>query len=207
MMNLIIMTQSRLAKGAARPNKYRKKPTMMNAQRLAVAKNVPISTWPKTLRKTTKAGEYKKIAKRTCRVVKVPTESTCAAVSSRSALFSSDFIGALKACWSTRGRLATFRTVLQSLSSARTGTNHPAACSCCARRAMRIECPPASAKPSSNPNGVSNTALQIASTSSHSGSMPASASGGLTSPCPVSRALASVPRLVFSAPGSVCLSR
>ena len=62
------------------------------------------------------------------------------------------------ACCSTRGRLATFRTVLQSLSSARTDTIHPAACSCCARRAMRIECPPASANPSSSPSGVSNTA-------------------------------------------------
>ena len=89
------MTQSRLAKGMTRPSKYRKKPTMMNAQRLAVVKNVPTSTKPKTLRKATKPGEYKKIAKRTCRVVKYPMESTSAAASSRSALFSSDF---------TRGR-------------------------------------------------------------------------------------------------------
>ena len=182
----------------------------MNAQRLAVVKIRPTSMKSRTLKKTTKPGEYKKIANRTCRVVKYPMESTSAAASSRSALFSSDFTGAVKAleaCWSARGRLATFRAVLQSLSSARTCTTHPAVCSFCAKRAMRIECPPASANPSSNPNGVSNTALQIDSTSSHSGSMPASASGTLTSPSPVSRALAGVSQRMSSASGSAFLSR
>src|SRR6476646_11828291 len=93
--NFMIMTQSRLAKGMTRASKYRKKPSMMNVQRLAVVRNV--STSSKTLRKATKAGEYKKIAKRTCRVVKYPMDSTSAAASSRSALSSPDFTEAAKA--------------------------------------------------------------------------------------------------------------
>ena len=44
MKNFMIMTQSRLAKGVTRPSRYRKKPPMMNSQRLAVVKNVPTST-------------------------------------------------------------------------------------------------------------------------------------------------------------------
>src|SRR3982075_457249 len=114
--NLIIMTHSRLAKGATRASKYRKKPSMMNAQRLAVVSKFPNSTKPTTLRKATKAGEYKKIANRPCRVVKCPMESTSAAASSRAAQFSSDFTeaaAALEACWTARGRLATFLAVLQ----------------------------------------------------------------------------------------------
>src|SRR5258707_10206618 len=85
---------------------------MMNAQRLAVVKIVPNSMKSKKLRKTTMSGEYKKIAKKTCRVVKYPMESTSAVASSRSALFSPDFTGsakALEACRRARGRLATFR--------------------------------------------------------------------------------------------------
>ena len=66
---------------------------MMNAQRLAVVKIVPNSMKSKKLRKATMSGEYKKIAKRTCRVVKYPMESTSAAASSRLALFSPDFTG------------------------------------------------------------------------------------------------------------------
>src|ERR1700682_4075327 len=106
MKNFIIMTQSRLAKGVTRASKYRKKPSMMNDQRLAVAKNDPNSTELTTPRKASKAGEYRKIAKRTCRVVKYPTESTSAATSSRAALFPSDFtgaVGAVEARWSARG--------------------------------------------------------------------------------------------------------
>ena len=64
-----------------------------------------------------------------------------------------------------RGRPATLRAVSLSLSRARTGTARPAACSFWARRAIRMEWPPASAKPSSGPSGVSSTALQIAKTS------------------------------------------
>src|ERR1700687_1597728 len=108
---------------------------MMNAQRLAVVKIVPNSMKSKKLRNATMSGEYKKSAKRTCRVVKYPMESTSAAASSRSAQGSPDFtevakaLEALEACRGARGRFATFRAVLQSLSSARTGTTHPADCS------------------------------------------------------------------------------
>ena len=94
MKNLIIMTQSRLAKGMTRASKYRKKPTMMNVPEAGGHEERPDFGEAKTLRKATKPGEYKKIAKRTCRVVKYPMESTSAAASSRSALFSSDFTGA-----------------------------------------------------------------------------------------------------------------
>ena len=97
MKSFIIMTQSKLAKGTTRPSRYRQKPTMMNSQRLAVVKNAPTSTKLTTASKATKPGEYKKIAKRTCRVVKYPMESTSAAASSRSALCSSDFTGAVGA--------------------------------------------------------------------------------------------------------------
>ncbi len=183
---------------------------MMNVQRLAVVKIVPNSMKPKELRNVTMSGEYRKIAKRTCRAVKYPMESTSAAASSRATLGSPDFTEAVKAveaCRAARGRLATFRTVLQSLSSARTGTTHPADCSFCAKRAMRIECPPASANPSSNPNGVSNTARQIDSTSSHSGSVPVLETGALTSPSPVSCALAGVSQRLSSVSGPAFLNR
>ena len=182
----------------------------MNTQSLAVVKIVPNSIKSKKLRNATMSGEYRKIAKRTCRVVKYPMESTSAAASSRSTLSSLDFTGAaeaLEACRAARGRLATFRAVLQSLSSARTGTTHPADRSFCAKRAIRIECPPASANPSSNPNGVSNTALQIDSTSSHSRSMPALASGIMTSPSAVLCALAGVSQRLSLVSGSAFLNR
>ena len=41
MKNLIVMTQSRLAKGVTRASESRKEPLMMNAERLAVVKIVP----------------------------------------------------------------------------------------------------------------------------------------------------------------------
>ncbi len=134
-------------------------------------KKVPISRKLTTPRKAITPGEYKNNAKRTCRVVKYPMESTSAAASSGSTLILSDSAEAFEASRSSRGRRATFRAVLQSLSNARTGTAHPAACRRCAKRAMTIECPPASANPSSQSNGVPNTALQIASTCSPPGSM------------------------------------
>ena len=52
-------------------------------------------------------GRYKTIAKRICRVVKYPMESTSAAASSRAARLSLDFTAAavaLEACGSIRGR-------------------------------------------------------------------------------------------------------
>src|SRR6516164_2996998 len=161
----------------------------MNDQRLAVVRNAPTSTYANAMKKPTKPGEYKRIAKRTCRVVKYPMESTSAAASSRSMLLSLDIraavAAAVDACCRTRGQLATFLGVLQSLSSARTDTTQPAACSFCAKRAMTIECPPASVNPSSNFNEGPSTALQIASTSSNSGVIPEAAPGSLTSAPPV----------------------
>src|SRR5262245_37257919 len=62
---------------------------------------------------------------------------------------------------------------------------------------MVIECAPASTKPSSNPKGVSKMDLQIASTSSHSGIMPASTTNGSTSVLPRFLGMAAV-----SLPGS-----
>src|SRR6516164_4754517 len=178
---------------------------MMNPERLAVVKNVPTSTYANAMMKPTTPGEYKKIAKRTCRVVKYPMERTFAAASSRPTPFSSDFKGTVggdsEACCRTRGQLATFLAVLQSVTSARTGTTHPAACSRCARRAMMIECPPCSVNTSSNSNDILNTALQIASTSSHSGVVLESALGGVTSASPVWCELASVSLRTFSASG------
>ena len=76
-------------------------PATMNVQMLAVAKNFPNSMKSTSWRQATKSGEYKQIAKRTCKVVKHPTDSTSTALSSRSALFSSDFtaaVTALEAC-------------------------------------------------------------------------------------------------------------
>src|SRR3974377_2617527 len=105
---------------------------MMNPERLAVVKNVPTSTYHNAIRKPTNPGEYKRIAKRTCSVVKYPMESTFAAASSRPTPLSSDFKGTVggdsDACCRIRGRVATFLAVLQSVTSARTGTAHPAAC-------------------------------------------------------------------------------
>ena len=187
MKSFIVMTQSRLTNGVTRASRYRNKPSIMNDQSPAVAKNVPISAKSTTLRKSRNAGEYRIIANRICRVVKVPMERTSAAASSRRAPFLSDVKGAgegLAACRSARGRAAIFRAVLQSVSSARTGTNHPAACNRCAKRAIAIEWAPTSVNPSSGPSGVSSTARQIAITSSHSGLPSALASGLLNSASP-----------------------
>ena len=60
-----------------------------------------------------------------------------------------------------------------------------------------IECPPASANPSSHPMGLSNTCLQIASTFSALGSRSASASVGVTSRSSVSCALGGARRSPF----------
>src|SRR5262245_22216826 len=98
----------------------------MSSQRSPVAKNMSTSKTPKTLRKANKAGEYTKLAKRTCKVVKYGSESTSAAASSRSAVFPPELTAAavedLEGCCSSRGRPDTFRAVLQSPSNARTGT-------------------------------------------------------------------------------------
>ena len=105
-------------------------------------KNSPISAKTISPRKLNKGGANNKARNRTCNVVKKPTDNTFAAASSRLLLFRSGFIadtGVPLACWSCRGRLATFRAVSLSLSSARTGTTHPAACKRCASCAMTIE--------------------------------------------------------------------
>src|SRR5215467_9957996 len=81
--DLIIMTHSKLANGKTRTSKYKKAPVIMNAQRLPVVKSLPTSATSRMMRKATKPGEYKRIAKRICRVVKHLTESTLAAASSR----------------------------------------------------------------------------------------------------------------------------
>ena len=78
---------------------------------------------------------------------------------------------------SSLGQRATFRAVLQSLRSARTGTTQPATRRRCARRAMTIECPPWSANTSSHLSSLSNTSRQIASTSA-AGSTSDSELGG-----------------------------
>src|SRR5262245_37291094 len=88
--DLIIMTHSRLAKGKTRTSKYKKAPVMMNAQRLPVVKSLPTSAKSRIMRNATKPGEYKRIAKRTCRLVKYLTERISAAASSRSAQCASD---------------------------------------------------------------------------------------------------------------------
>src|SRR5712675_1835375 len=122
------MTHSKLAKGMARARKYRTKPPMMNSQRPAVTKSVPISTKLRTSRKAAKPGEYKKTANRTCRIVKEVTESTAAAASSRPSQFISAITGvtaALEACRDARGRAAIFRAVLQSLRQPRDDNRVP----------------------------------------------------------------------------------
>src|SRR6476620_11893565 len=128
-MSLIVMTQNRLAKGMTSPTKYSAKAATTNSGKLLVVKNASTSIQVSAPTKATRSGEDRRVAKRTCRVVKYRMESTSAAPSSRLAQVSLNFTGAadaLEACSSVRGRLATFRTVLQSPSSALTGTIHPA---------------------------------------------------------------------------------
>ena len=114
-------------------------------------------------------------------MVKYRTESTSAAASSRSALFLPNFKaprGPQEAAGASAGgwRLSCGIAVAQQ----RPHRHHPSRYLQSLRQTRDYDrVPPASTNPSSNPNGVSNTAWQIASTSSHSGSMPASASGGL----------------------------
>jgi hypothetical protein len=112
-------------------------------------------------------GEYWNSEKRICSAVKYLTERTSAAASSRGGPSCSVRTagGVAVAVSKERGRFAILRAVLQSLSNARTPIDHPAAWSFCARRAIAIEWPPDSANSSSIPIGVSNTVLQISSTS------------------------------------------
>src|SRR3954464_1975859 len=123
-MSLIVMTQNRLAKGMTSPTQYSAKAATTNSGKLLVVKNASTSIKVRAPTKATRRGEYRRVAKRTCRVVKYRRESTSAAPSSRLAQVPPGFTGAadtLEAS-SVRGRLATFRTVLQSPSSALTGT-------------------------------------------------------------------------------------
>src|ERR1700754_2829368 len=94
--SFIAMTQSRLANGRPSPIKYRKQPDAMNDQRLLAAK-FSMRMTPMALKMAAKPGEYNKVAKRICKVVKYPIGSTSAAVSSRSVFFSTDFAGAIDA--------------------------------------------------------------------------------------------------------------
>ena len=84
--------------------------------------------------------------------MKYPIESTSAAASLRAASFLSDLKVGLRL--GGFGELAAGWRPFVQCCSRKQGPdrhNHPAACSCCAKRAMTIECPPASTNPSSNP--------------------------------------------------------
>ena len=133
-------------------------------------------------------------------------ESTSAAASSRTALFLPDPARgrrAFEACWSDLGRLRHLSCSV-AVTKQRPDRHRPSCRLQFLRQARdeRASAPPASTNASSNPNGVSNTALQIVSTSSHSGLMPASASDGLTSASLVYRARAGVSLRMSSASGS-----
>ena len=106
-------------------------------------KNSPISAKATSPRKPIK-GEVQQGQEQRLQTVKNPTESTLAAASSRSMFRSAclQSLGCFEACRELSWTLATFRAVSQSLSNARTGTAHPAACRRCASCAMTIECPP-----------------------------------------------------------------
>ena len=153
--------------GRDEAQQVRKKPPMMNVQRLAVVNECSDVDEVRVTRKAAKAGEYRTIAKRTCRVVKYPMESTSAAASSRSARSSSDFtgaVGALAVCGAPAGGWPPFVPCC----SRRAGPDrHHPSCSLQLLRQARDEdrVPARLGEPIVQSQRLSNTALQIASTS------------------------------------------